>query len=177
MPQCTRVKYVDSVLTRDKSFPGANGPMSFTQLMEQQKCKRFPLFSTVDTGLVLNAALEATRQWIGTGKAAAPTLGFDRNASGVVLRDGDGNARGGVRLAHFVAPTAYLSPNGDELGCILSGHHQDLTREELKKRYGTHDNYVSQVRSAMKLVREKGYVLSHDEEATAREAEVSDIAR
>lgn len=171
------VKYVDDMLVRDKSFPGANGPMSFTELMGQQKCRLSPLFSTVDTGLVLNAALEATRQWIRTGKAAAPTLTIRRNASGAVERDADGKAQGGVRLSQFTAPTAFLSPNGDQVGCVLSGHHRDYTKAELKQRYGTHRAYVSQVRSAMKQVVKKGYVLPSDAEATIHAAENSDVAR
>lgn len=171
------VKYVDDVLIRDKSFPGANGPMSFTTLLGQQTCKLSPLFSTVDTGLVLNAALESTRQWITTGKTAAPTLTIRRNASGAVERDADGKAQGGVRLAQFTAPTAFLSPNGDQVGCVLSGHHRDYTKDELKTLYGSHEAYVSQVRSAMKDVVEKGYVLPQDAQAVIQAAENSDVAR
>jgi hypothetical protein len=171
------VKYVDDLLIRDKSFPGANGSMSFSELMGQQKCKLSPLFSTVNTGLVLNAALESTRQWIKTGKAAAPTITIKRDAAGKVLRDANGNAQGGIRLAQFTAPTAFLSPNGEKVGCVLSGHHRDFTKDELKKRYGSHEAYVSQVRSAMKHVVEKGYVLPRDAEAAIRAAEDSDVAR
>lgn len=171
------VKYVDEMLVRDKSFPGPNGPMSFTSMMSQQPCKFSPLFSTVDTGLVLNAALESTRQWISTGKAAAPTLTIRRNPSGVVERDAAGKAQGGVRLSQFTAPTAFLSPNGDQVGCVLSGHHRDFTKDELKTLYGTHKAYVSQVRSAMKDVVKKGYVLPRDAKEVIRAAENSDIAR
>lgn len=171
------VKYVDEMLVRDKSFPGPNGPMSFTELMGQQPCNLSPLFSTIDTGLVLNAALESTRQWISTGKAAAPTLTIRRNASGAIERTPNGKAQGGVRLSQFSAPTAFLSPNGDQVGCVLSGHHRNFTKDELKSLYGTHRAYVSQVRSAMKDVVKKGYVLPHDAQAIIQAAEKSDVAR
>lgn len=75
-------KYVNTLVLRDKSFPGKDGPLAFTQVLEQQQCKLSPLFSTVDTGLVLNAALESVHQWILTGKSAAPTLAFERNTLG-----------------------------------------------------------------------------------------------
>lgn len=171
------VKYVDDLLIRDKSVPAENGPMSFTQMMDGQNCKLSPLFSTVDTGLVLNAALEGTRQWIETGKPAAPTLTFERSATGAIIRDADGNTQGGVRLSQFTAPTAFLSPNETGVGCMLSGHHRDFTKEELKKRYGSHKAYVSQVRATMKRAREQGYILRSDEIESVRAAENSDVAR
>lgn len=170
-------KYVDTLVLRDKSMPGKDGPLSFTQVLEQQQCKLLPLFSTVDTGLVLNAALESVHQWVLTGKSAAPTLAFERNASGAVVRDANGNAQGGVRLSQFAVPTALLSPNGDSIFCQLGGHHRDFTPDELKKRYGSHKTYVSQVRSTMKRVVEQGYVLPVDAEEAIRSAEASDVAR
>lgn len=171
------VKYVDGVLVRDKSFPAEKGPMSFSDMMGSQKCDLSPLFSTVDTGLVLNAALESTRQWITTGKAAVPTNSFLRDAAGKVIRDANGNAQGGVRLAQFAAPTAFVAPNGPELGCVLGGHHRDFTADELKRRYGSHKAYVAKVRSAMKQVVDQGYVLPLDAEEAVRAAEASGVAR
>ncbi len=171
------VAYVDNLLIRDKSVPAESGPMTFTQMMGRQNCKLSPLFSTVDTGLVLNAALEGTRQWIKTGKPAAPTLTFSRNAFGTIMRDADGNTQGGVRLAQLTAPTAFLSPNAEGVGCTLSGHHRDFTKDELKKRYGSHKAYVSKVRDAMKQVREQGYILPYDEKESVRSAESSEVAR
>ena len=171
------VKYVDDVLVRDKSFPGEKGPMSFSDMMGSQRCDLSPLFSTVDTGLVLNAALESTRQWITTGKAAVGTTTIKRDAAGKVIRDANGNAQGGVRLAQFTAPTAFVAPNGPELGCVLGGHHRDFTPAELKKRYGSYKAYVAKVRSAMKQVVDQGYVLPLDAEEVIRAAENSGVAR
>lgn len=170
-------RYVDDMVVRDKSFNGPNGPMSFTQVVESRGCDFTPLFSTVDSGLVLNAAIDAVNKWIKTGKAAAPSRVFERDASGAVVRDADGKVRGGVQIAQFTAPTAFLAPNGKSVFCLLSGHHRDFTAEELKTRYGTHDEYVAQVRSAMQKAREEGYVLPFDEDAAITAAEASDVAR
>jgi hypothetical protein len=59
----------------------------------------------------------------------------------------------------------------------LSGHHRDYTAEELKERYGTHHNYVAQVRSAIEQAERDGYILPFDEKATIRAAKDSDVAR
>lgn len=131
----------------------------------------------MDTGLVLNAAIHSVRQWAETGKPAAVTRQFQHDAAGTVVRDADGLVTGGVRLAQFAVPTAYMAPNGEVLGCVLAGHHRDFTDAELKARYGSHHAYVSQVRAALKVVRKDGYLLPFDENSTILEAEKSDVAR
>jgi hypothetical protein len=168
--------YVDAMLVRDKSFPGPNGPMSFTQVVESQNCNLNPLFSTVDHGLVLNAALDAVNKWIKTGTEAAPSRQIQRDASGAVIRNADGMAQGGIQIAQFAAPTAHISMNGTALFCVLSGHHRDFTAAELKTRYGTHENYVAQVRSVMQKARQDGYILPFDEQAAIKAAEESNVA-
>ena len=169
-------QYVDTMLLRDKSVMGPNGPLTFTQMMGSQNCKLNPLFSKVDTGLVLNAAIDGVRQWAETGKPAAPTRQFQRDANNAALRDAEGRILGGVRLAQFTVPTAYTAPNGPA-GCLLAGHHRDFTAEELKQRYGSTQAYVKQVRTAMKQAREQGYVLPRDEKAAVQAAMTSGVAR
>ena len=169
--------YVDKLVLREQSVPSPKGPLSFTQMMEQQNCKLTPLFSKVDTGLVLNAAIHSVREWTETGKPAAPTLKFQRDAKNAVIRDADGKVMGGVRLAQFSVPTAYTTLNGEAPGCVLSGHHRDFSKAELKTRYANHQTYVSQVKTAMEEVRKNGYLLPFDEEAAVLEAEKSDVAQ
>ncbi|WP_298609031.1 alpha/beta hydrolase domain-containing protein [uncultured Thiothrix sp.] len=169
--------YVDNLLLREQSVPSPKGFLNFTQMMEQQGCKLNPLFSKVDTGLVLSAAIESVHQWAESGKPAAPTLQFQRDAKMQVMRDADGKVLGGVRLAQFSVPTAYMAPNGEALGCVLAGHHRDFTKDELKARYGNHQTYVSQVKAALEEVRKNGYLLPLDEDSAVLEAEKSDVAR
>ena len=88
------VNYVDVQWLHDQSVPGPNGPQTFTQLMNQQGCKLSPLFSKVDTGLVLSAALDSVQHWAETGKPAAPTIQFRRDEKGGVLRDAQGQVMG-----------------------------------------------------------------------------------
>jgi Alpha/beta hydrolase domain len=170
-------QYMDDVIIRDKSLLGPNGPISFTDWIEPS-CVALPAFSTVDSGLVLNAAIESVREWILTGKAAAPSILFDRDHAGVPVRDADGNALGGVRLAQLTAPTAFLSPrNGTAFPCSVSGQHRYYTDEELKSLYGTHDNYVEQVRTTMHRAQKDGYLLKFDEKAAVEAAKDSNVAR
>ena len=169
--------YVDAMVLRDKSMPGKNGPMSFAQSLAAQNCTLSPLFSTVDSGLVLNAALDGVNSWINTGKPAAPTRTFERDAAGAVARDAAGNIKGGVRLSQFLVPTAEITPNGPAMFCVLAGHHRDFTTAELKTRYGSHDAYVAKVRAATTEAEKDGYVLPLDGDAIIHAAETSDVAR
>jgi Alpha/beta hydrolase domain len=170
-------QYIDDVVLRDKSIVGPNGPMSFTSLVAPS-CKLLPVFSTVDSGLVVNAAFESVRDWITKGKEAAPSRYFDRDAEGNLLRDSTGKVQGGIRLAQFTAPTAFnAANNGTAFPCSISGHHRDHTADELKDLYGSHQNYVKQVRDTMKQAEKDGYLLKFDEKAAVRAAENSDVAR
>jgi hypothetical protein len=165
--------YVDRMVLRDNSFGG----LSFSQLVAGPGCALTPFFSTVDSGLVLNAALEAVDQWIQTGKEAPASREIQRDASGAVARDANGMALGGVRLAQFLAPTAFLAPNTPGIFCALNGHHRDYTASELKSLYGTHKNYVNLVRDAMHQARADGYILPFDERAAVVNAMMSNVAR
>jgi hypothetical protein len=138
------------MVLRDGSLVGPNGPWSFSQQIASLGCDLSPVFSKVDSGQVLDAAIDSTREWITKGWEGAPTRVFVRSAAGGLVRDSLGNVQGGVRIAQFTAPTAFLAINGPSVFCAISGHHSDFTAEELKERYRTHDDYVAQVRSAMK---------------------------
>lgn len=169
-------QYVDAVVLRDKSLPGPSGAISFSQILAAQNCTLSPLFSTVNSGLVLNAALAALDAWIRTGKPAAATKAFERDTNRAIVRDAGGNISGGIRLAQYSVPTAAIAINGPTQFCTLAGHHRDFTPEELKARYGTHDGYVVRVRQAMLQPENDGYILPFDRDAVIRDAEESNIA-
>jgi hypothetical protein len=171
------IDYVDALVLRDETLPSPNGPITFTQLNDTLGCDLMPVFSYVDQGMVLNAAIDAVNRWIQGGAPAAPTLTIERDPDGRVVRDADGMAKGGVRLSQFTVPTAFLSPNGPSVFCVLGGHHRDYTAEELKARYGTHEAYVAQVKAALDPVVAAGYVLQADADAAIKTAEDSDVAR
>jgi hypothetical protein len=171
-------QYIDAMVARDQSIVGPSGPISFTQWIEPT-CTTLPPFTTVDVGLVFSNAIDSVRRWIRTGVPAAPSINFERDASGALVRDADGRVKGGIRLAQFTAPTAdqKAAPNGTQFPCSISGWHRDYTPSELKSLYGSHGNYVSQVTQAMVKAASDGYILQVDAAAAIREAGNSDVAK
>ena len=170
--------YVDKMFNRDKSKIGPNGqPESFTQWVEPS-CSVLPAFSTVPTGLVVSDAMDSVRNWITTGRAAAPSISFDRDANGALVRDSNGNVEGGVRLSQFVAPTAAVNVlNGAAFPCSISGSHRYYTPQELKARYHTHGAYVAQVIGAAVRAVQDGYELPYDAADAVQDAATSSVAR
>jgi hypothetical protein len=170
--------YIDAIVARDQSIVGLSGPISFTQWIEPT-CGTLPPFSTVDVGLVFGNAIDSARRWIRTGTPAAPSINFERDAAGALVRDADGRVKGGVRLAQFTAPTAdqKATPNGTKFPCSISGWHRYYTTAELKALYGSHANYVAQVTHAMIRAASDGYIRAVDAVAAIRDAESSDVAK
>ncbi|ROZ79761.1 hypothetical protein EEB15_02335 [Ramlibacter sp. WS9] len=170
-------QYIDAIVARDQSIIGPAGPISFTQWV-QPTCTTLPPFTTVDVGLVFSNAIDAVRRWVRTGAPAAPSINFERDASGALVRDADGRVLGGIRLAQFTAPIAeQKAPNGTAFPCSISGWHRDYTPSELKSIYGDHGNYVAQVTNAMVKAATDGYILAADAVAAIRDAENSDVAK
>lgn len=169
-------EYMDRMMLRDESKLGP-GPLSFTQLVEPT-CDVLPPFSTVPAGHVVAKAFDAVRVWVETGAEAAPTIDFTRDAAGALVRDANADLEGGVRLAEFTAPTAVIvANNGIAFPCSISGHHRDLSADELTARYGTHEAYVAAVREASEQAVAAGYLLAADAEATIAAAEESSVAK
>ena len=171
-------RYVDAMVLRDQSLPGPSGPISFTRTIELMNCGLLPLFSTVDSGLVLNAAIDSVNRWVTTGRRAPATAQFERGADGELVRDAEGRVAGGVHLSHYDVPTdVIVARNTGSVFCQLSGHHKPYTSAELKSRYGTHRNYVAQVLASSSATADAGYLLPYDAAAVVRTAVRSDVAR
>lgn len=170
-------QYIDTIVKRDQSITDSSGPISFTQWIEPT-CTKLPPFTTVDVGLVYSNAIDSVRRWIRSGVPAAPSIHFERDAAGVLVRDADGRVRGGIRLAQFTAPIAdQAAPNGTAFPCGVSGWHRYYTSAELKSLYGDHGNYVAQVTQAMVKASSDGYVLPVDALAAISDAENSEVAK
>ena len=173
------IQYVDDIVVRDGSFPGPQGPMAFSELTKMAECDLVPNYGIADIGLVLNKAIDSVNGWVATGVAASPTLTMHVDAEGKIMRDEMGRANGGVRLPSFEVPTEVFSQNGPNtiLGCFLSAHHDELTAEELKARYGTHDAYVERVKHSAERLVTAGYLLPEDQSRVIEAAQASNVAR
>lgn len=171
-------QYIDKQFKRDKSLKNAAGKtISFTEWVNPS-CEILPAFSKVDSGLVVGAAFDATSKWLKKGIPAPASKQFERDATGKALRGPDGRIKGGIELAQFSVPTSQnVTTNGSGFPCSISGYHLDYSDAALKAKYGTHKNYVSQVKQVMGDARKAGYVLPADERNAVRDAERSGVAR
>jgi hypothetical protein len=110
---------------------------------------------------VWQMALDNLVRWIARDKPAphAHRIRLEPDGS-TVVRDRDGNARGGVRTTVLDVPTATIVPTSLNPGgvagnpCAYVGYQLNFTRELLERRYHSHGGYVRRVaRVARGLVR------------------------
>jgi len=169
-------QYVDAVVLRDRSLMEGGQTASFTQVIEP--CAVNPIWSTVDVGLALNAAIDSVNEWIVSGRPAAPSTYFARDAQGLVLRDAQGRVIGGLQLPQFTVPTDQIGAVNTGSGfCRLVGWHRDYSASQLKAMYRNHGGYVSKVTAAAHELVQQGYLLRYDSQQQTREAAQSDVAR
>ncbi|WP_298121494.1 alpha/beta hydrolase domain-containing protein [uncultured Aurantimicrobium sp.] len=170
--------YVDGMFTRDNGLKGPDGtPISFTEWVAPT-CASEPIFSTVENGLVIADATDAIVKWIETGVPAPDTILFERDADGNLVRDEQGNVKGGIQLADFLVPTAALNAfNGTNFPCAVSGSRTEFTSSELANLYGSSSDYVAQVTSVTQAVEKAGYILPVDAESVISAAKKVKISK
>jgi hypothetical protein len=120
-----------------------------------------------------NAAFSYLDRWARGGAAPplAPPISMLLNL--IILRDGDQNALGGVRLPDFDAPVAAYAPNnsgGNVAGaCLLLGTTTPFTTARIRQLYPDHATYVAKFTAAADRALQSGYLLRADrDEAVAR---------
>lgn len=117
---------------------------------------------------VSSAVLHLDR-WVKTGTLppAGPRYEFD--GSGMLARDADFNALGGIRYPPIEVPVArYRSTD-----CQLGGITVPFTELELLLRYPTHADYVCQLREAALRSMAEGFLLREDAEDLMARAEAA----
>jgi hypothetical protein len=139
-----------------------------------------PLF----VGDAMNAAREDLLRWGATGMAAPVADRLQLDANGSIVRDGDGNAVGGLRLPAIDVPTGTLGPSNapnpnDTSGlgpfCALVGSFARFDRSHLDALYPSHDAYVHRVADRARLLERARFLTSEDAARLTREARQSDI--
>lgn len=133
-----------------------------------------PTRTRTPLGHVVSAAVHHLKQQVETGAvppAGTPiTLAADGQS---IARDADGNALGGIRLAHMQAPTA----RADGVQCGNVGAWVPFDTARLNALYPSHADYVAQVSSAASASVNAGFVLAADAAGTVAEAQASVIGR
>ena len=172
------IQYVDAMILRDESMVSPSGPISFTQAIIAQGPGYAPLWSTVDTGLVINTAIDAVNRSIQRGFPGPGSVFFERDTAGTLRRDSGGRVKGGIRLPHFQAPTADIrAVNTGPVFCQLAGHHRPYSPAELRNMYQDHEGYLVRATAAIDDVARQGYLLPFDAKLLRDQAMDSDIGR
>lgn len=137
----------------------------------------------INTGpqhFVVKAAISALDTWLrsGVAPAHADRLEVDELSS-TFMRDGYGNALGGVRTPHVDVPIAALSGEGqtDSVFCSLFGTTDLFDKAQLAQLYPNHDTYVSAVSASVDDAVEKGFLLEPDGELVKAWAEKSKVGQ
>ena len=101
---------------------------------------------------VVQKAYESLRTWVGGGAAPAtsPQLKTDPAIDGVIVRDADGIAEGGIRTPPVDAPTSVLTGQNEakDVICVLFGSTTPFTPAQLAAHYPDHATYVAAVTTA-----------------------------
>jgi hypothetical protein len=105
----------------------------------------------------INAAIRGLDAWIRNGTPVANSPDFLHDESGL-LRDGDGNVLGGLRLAPIEVPVAAY----DGESCDPWGFTRPFSDEELRSRYPTHGDYMEQLAAAADVDLIQGHLLAED---------------
>jgi Alpha/beta hydrolase domain len=137
-----------------------------------------PTYSQVPFRYVFDSAYDHMVRWIkdGTPPPSAPAIEFSSATPPVIVRDANGIAQGGIRLAEEAVPTAVNTGQNTGAGfCRLYGSHVDFDKEKLAALYPTHKEYVAKVKEVTEKNLKLGYILKQDAEATIAAAEKSDI--
>jgi hypothetical protein len=95
------------------------------------------------------AAVHNLIEWVTKGIAPPRAERIETDASGEIVRDEYGNARGGVRLSHVDVPfaTYIASTAGETMFQRMIGLQVPFSKEQLATLYPTHDDYVAKVKA------------------------------
>ncbi|MFT3859261.1 MAG: alpha/beta hydrolase domain-containing protein [Aquabacterium sp.] len=123
---------------------------------------------------VEKAVLRHLQAWMTEGKAPPSAPPITTSAQGTFVRDGVGNALGGVRLPEVEAPTfTYALSNSAKpgsatgnilttLGCVFVGSAIPLTDAQLQGLYTSRDDYVARYGAAADAAVKAGHLLPDD---------------
>jgi hypothetical protein len=132
-----------------------------------------PGINQVSVAPVVDAALHHVQDWMqnGTAPPVQPRIEFAGTPPQIV-RDGDGIARGGIRLPQVYVPLAHNSAiqRSPDVFARLIGSHEPFSVEEIRKRYGSRESYLARYGDATRAAEEAGVILPRDVEPMMEEA-------
>jgi hypothetical protein len=145
-----------------------------------------PPLSRIPWYYVVNASYDSLARWVKDNKppTVAPDIVVMEYAHApdwhsVLLRDGYGNALGGIRLSQTEVPTATnTGVNGPAGGiCRYLGSYVPFDAATLKALYRNHGTYVNQVVRVTHENQARGFIDRADAAETTREAAHSNFGK
>jgi hypothetical protein len=129
-------------------------------------CDAPSIGTTTSAHSVIAAGLDGLVRWSlgGAPPPSAPRL--ERTASGVLARDTEGFAQGGVRPPEVLAPLGLnVGTNAGAPACGVQGSYQPYDLVNLRTRYARASDYVRAVQRAVRRNVRQGFLLPIDGEA------------
>ncbi|HWP65789.1 MAG TPA: alpha/beta hydrolase domain-containing protein [Candidatus Limnocylindria bacterium] len=113
---------------------------------------------------VLNAAVAALERWVRTGKPPRKAKRLEMTDEPAFVRDGHGNARGGIRTPWVDAPIATLSGEGQsgEGFCGIFGTTMLFDQATLTALYPSRRAFVKRYTRSMKRALKRGFLRRPD---------------
>jgi hypothetical protein len=118
---------------------------------------------------VYAASLRHMHHWLkdGTEPPKMQLIEMEGEGSMVIVRDENGNAKGGIRLPEFAVPTATHTGTGKRVAggnrfAFLYGNAEDFSAEKLTKLYPTQDKFLAAYEKALATSVKEGMVLAED---------------
>lgn len=147
-------------------------------LLPQPTCTAPPL-SRIPLAFVFNAAIDHMAAWVKRGVEPPAGPDIDVDMSGTIVRDGSGNALGGIRLSQHAVPTALNTGVNGPLtnACRVYGSYVAFDDETLAALYPDHQSYLALVLEATHETQRSGFIVAPDAAASIRDAARSDIGR
>jgi hypothetical protein len=137
-----------------------------------------PPYSRIPLAFVAYAVVDHMVAWVKHGIAPprAPDI-ETADTTGMIVRDGFGNALGGIRLSQHAVPTATNTGlNGPATNfCRTFGSHEPFDQATLDTLYPSHGTYVSQVVQVTHENLARGYILLEEAIATRGAAAHAEI--
>lgn len=112
--------------------------------------------------MIVSALLDDTDRWVREGKPMPRAPRVPRDGKTVVRDRDTGNMEGGVRPPWVLVPSAtYLTDQETNCGLIYDTK-RPYSKQELRKRYGSFENYAKQFEKAKAQSVQEGYLLPED---------------
>jgi hypothetical protein len=106
---------------------------------------------------MLEACFHHASRWAESNIAPPSAPLMETDADGNLVKDADGNVKGGMRFPDIAVPAeTFVSGSGD---CSGTGYSLPFSREKLVTLYGTREKYLALYDGAADRLVQQGYIL------------------